>query len=393
MGRSTYLTACAYVYFLILIGCSEKQENATISFMPIAEFPKIQEVVQEKSTQRPKAFLNTANDQEAFVIHSLDNTAFHIYNAAAFDNEKKGVIVGGTGLRIRSTVDGGKNWKENRLSPFADAFHSAAFSHGEVYVVGEASYIVKGDSTLSNWSVLDISSMSGILGDGQEFFKIKFNGDLGYVMGVDSKIGMIKPCILKTEDGGGSWNVVSFSGLENEDSGITDFDIISDSILYIVTSSGSAYQSNNGGVSWEPFFEPVEEHTSLNSIDFKSEDVGYIGGLNGLLYFTNNSGSSWAPVRFLDHQKDFNMSDIEYLTNDVWAVTTAKSFADSERPIFSYLLDGNGGERSKPLLAKKDSTIYSQGDSYHLYSLNDSTLFITDRNNLYKIRLNKLQWD
>ncbi len=368
--------------FLCCSACSQKKKAP--DFTPVALFPGFEEIAEEEYAFEPISFENTATNSEAVILHSIQNTSFHLYNAAAFTSLEKGLMVGGTGLRIRTTLNGGKVWKEIKLSGFADAFQSVAFSNGEAYVVGEGSYIVKGDSELSNWAVFDTKSLEGLQETDQKFYKIKFKGQLGFAMGVTSRIGFVAPCIVRTLDGGRTWNNIALKGLEKEETPITDFDMVSEKLIYAVTASGKAYKSLDGGFSWKVFFETSDtEYPSLNSIDFKDKNTGYIGGLASLLYFTKDAGSQWKPIKLTTDEKDLNISDIQYLSPNRVAINTAKSFQEGERPLFAFLLDGDGAETAQPLLTKNDSTIFFKGDAYHLFILNKDHLFLTDRNNLY----------
>ncbi len=200
---------------IILWSCSDAQEKENGNYIPVGEFVQFEEIVREEIPFAPKDFENTAQNTTASIIHGLENTSFHFYNAAAFDTQQKGVLVGGAGMRIRSTLDGGQTWKDIRLSRFANTFHSAAISNGQAFAVGEGSYIVKSDSIISTWSVFDLKGMEGLKGDSQVIlYKIKFSGRLGYVMGLDTGSGIANPLILKTIDGADNWTVVPHIGLE-----------------------------------------------------------------------------------------------------------------------------------------------------------------------------------
>lgn len=369
-------------FLFMASGCSQKKPN----YIPVDEFPKFEEITRKDVVHTPVTFENTSNEGTVTVIHSLENTSFHVYNASAFETQQKGVLVGGTGLRIRSTIDGGLNWREIRLSRFADAFHSAAFSNGKAFVVGEGPYIVKSDSALSKWSVFDISTLEKLKATPDaRLYKIKFQDNLGYAMGISYRIGLVKTCILKTRDGGENWEVVSHNGFQEEDTEITDFELLSDNILFCTTVTGQAYKSLDGGTTWENIFEPKKTDYPLNSIAFKNEKIGFVSGPQGVLFSTTDGGDNWEQIDFIQKQKEYNIADIKYLNDGLVAVTTAKSFVDKERPVFSYLLDGNGENEYYPLLTKNDSTLFFEGDSFHLFPLHGKQLFITDRNAIYKL--------
>lgn len=369
----------------VLIGCLDSKVQKKY-YVPVDEFPKFEEITRKEVQFTPWNFTNTVDSTKARLIHSLSNTSFHFYNAAAFETNQRGLLVGGTGLRIKSTINGGNTWQQVRLSRFADAFHSAAFSNGEAYVVGEGSFIVKSDSTLNNWRVLDVKPSDSLKIDPYTLYKIKFKKQIGFAMGADERIGVpARPLILKTVDAGKTWSVLPHSGLEDELGAINDFDIVSKSVVYMVTQMGNAYKSVDSGMSWKKVFSPIKKNASLNSIDFRNTNTGCIGGLGGMFLFTKDGGKNWKQNKAFQDSTHLNIADIEYLSNELVAITTAQSFVDEERPSFSYVVDEKGRTKVKPLLTKNDSTIFFEGDSFNLFLLKKKTLFVVDRNNVYRL--------
>ncbi len=157
---------------------------------------------------------------------------------------------------------------------------------------------------------------------------------------------------------------------------------------------GNTYRSEDGGKVWSKVFTASQEYTNLNSVAFKDHTTGFISGTSGLLYFTKDGGQHWRQNTFFKDSTRINISDIKYINDDIAAITTAQSFIDKEKPVFSYLMDGNGqNETPTPLLTKKDSTIFFEGDSFHLFLLNTERLFLTDRNNLYSLDVKNFNLD
>jgi photosystem II stability/assembly factor-like uncharacterized protein len=379
---------------IILFSCKTKTPVLEKKgFIPIDNSSVFEEVNREEISFQPQIFKNATNNHDVTIIQNLQNTSFHFYNGIAFESEEKGVLVGGAGLRIRSTLNGGKTWSQIRLSRFADSFHSVAFAKNNAFVVGEGSFIVKSDSSLRNWSVFDLKGMEGLKGDSHKLYKIKFLDQLGFAMGFDTGFGISNPLILKTLNYGKNWTVVTHKGLEDEIGAINDFEIISENLVYIVTQMGNTYKSNDSGSTWTKVFAPRQEYTNLNSIAFKDDKTGFISGTSGLLYFTNDGGKNWTQNTIMKDSTDLNISDIKYLSDDTIAITTSESFVDEERPSFTYLLDGNGGDKIKPLLTKRDTTVFFEGDAFSLFLLKDKHLFIVDRNNVYSLDAKDISTD
>jgi len=129
------------VFFLltccILISCAKNNFTDVKEVLEL-EIDTISTINQEKYN-----FINTNTNQDVSIIHHLDHTGFHFYNSLKFKTENLGAIVGGTGLRVRITQNGGQTWRQVRFSNFANVFHSISFVDQAMFVVGENKFIFK----------------------------------------------------------------------------------------------------------------------------------------------------------------------------------------------------------------------------------------------------------
>jgi len=356
-------------------------------------------LVAKNIVMKNNTFTNTVTSDTVKLIHHLTNSGFHFYNAVAFKSEKEGIMVGGTGLRIRTTIDGGLHWKENVFSKFANPFHSVAFNKENVFVVGENKYVYRSNDFGEHWEVFDTSTLIENGDSNAKYYKIKFyNKNLGIITGSYNN----KVALLKTINGGQNWEVLELKGLQDVKSGISDFKIISEKIIIIVTLSGSCYKSSDGGNKWYSIFS--NKNVSLIAIDFINENEGYIGGSASTLFYTKDGGLSWEGInlfsdedgviyyqKFEDNFKhtppnksSINISNIAYLDSNTTSFTLSNSDIDIEKD-FLYTIEKDT-KTVKSLLSNKDSTVFFKGASYGLHLLNNS-LFVLDRNNLYQINL------
>ncbi len=389
-------------YFLLitLISCTSQTPNS--KYRPVDSYDldgNRTTLVVKNIVMKNATFTNTVTNNTVTVLHHLKNTSFHFYNAVAFKSDNEGIIVGGTGLKIRTTKDGGLHWKENSFSKFANAFHSISFTKENVFVVGEDNYIYRSNNFGENWEVFNTSTLIENGDIHPKYYKIKFyNNTLGIITGTYNN----KATLLKTLNGGESWNIVVLKGLQDTESGISDFKIVSEKTILIVTLSGSCYKSIDGGTTWKLIFN--DNTVSLNSIDFLNENEGYIGGSASILLYTEDGGNSWKKIdlfskedgviyyqKFADEYKrippnkySINISNIKYLDKNTTGITLANSDSDIEKD-FLYIIEKDT-ETIKTLLSKKDSTVFFRGESYGLQLLKNS-LFVLDRNNLYRIDL------
>ena len=381
------------ILVLTLVSCSDK--TPVSNYTPVKEITDSYDLdgnetlVTKNIPMLPKPFINTLTNDTVKIIHSLDNTSFHFYNTVAFKTKKEGVIVGGSGLRIRTTIDGGLHWRENRFSKFSNAFHSVSFNKENIFAVGESSNIYKSSDFGQHWEVLDTDKLiNNFLGNEEKeypkkyssrYYKIKFYNNTGIITGDYNKAVKSKPIILKTTDAGQNWTKLKTIGIKNDESGISDFVMLSEKILLIVTFQGSCYKSIDGGANWELLFN--DDILSLNSIDFINEEEGYIGGMSSTLLHTENGGETWQPID-LGLDKYLNVTNISFINNQKAVMTIASQNGELEAGLL-YGIDTKT-KVLKSLLSKKDTTVVFKGESYGLYRL-DNVTYVLDRNNLYKL--------
>ena len=125
--------------------------------------------------------------------------------------------------------------------------------------------------------------------------------------------------ILKTNDGGESWNQSSIA------SPASSIYFINDSIGFCATFDG-VYKANNGGNNWTPVYQ---DSLHYNSIQFINENIGWAAGYNlydSYLIKTENSGVTWNKYLVANGIRDPRMEMINELTgfiisldeNNIW---------------------------------------------------------------------------
>ena len=146
--------------------------------------------------------------------------------------------------------------------------------------------------------------------------------DLNAVHFLDLQRGIIAAesgVILLTEDGGDSWETVSFAAPIYAH--LYDIDFIDDLKGWIVGSKG-VLVTEDGGQTWAPAEE--EDRMGGRALDFIDHSRGWVVGKLGAVHRTEDGGSTWSPV--------FPMGNLDGLTGD-------------ERPSFSavHFVDENHG--------------------------------------------------
>ncbi len=144
----------------------------------------------------------------------------------------------------------------------------------------------------SSWKSIDCPVIADL--NGVTFI----NDSIGFACGTNS-------AIIKTKDGGKSWNAVHY-----KDSSATYYDIkfFNSRIGIIVGEKGAILLSENGGANWFPVKSDVSE--SLFGIKLlPNSNIGFIVGGNGIILKTIDSGLNWkrvlSPSRNLLYSLDF----------------------------------------------------------------------------------------
>ncbi|NCA85193.1 MAG: choice-of-anchor D domain-containing protein [Clostridia bacterium] len=116
---------------------------------------------------------------------------------------------------------------------------------------------------------------------------------IGFIAGQSNTMNGIG-IILKTLDGGDTWNQVSTAGIH----GLTNCAFPTLQTGYAVGWDNSVLKTSNGGATWT---ETVVSNTIdyILSVDFKDASNGVIVGVansgNAIAYATSNGGATWTP--------------------------------------------------------------------------------------------------
>lgn len=123
---------------------------------------------------------------------------------------------------------------------------------------------------------------------------IEFPGgqdQIGYIAGQNTTMFGLG-IILKTTDGGDTWNQVSTSGIH----GLTNCAFPDLQTGYCVGWDNSVLKTTNGGTTWTETVVSTSI-TYIHDVAFKDVNNGVIIGVNnagnGIAYFTSNGGASW----------------------------------------------------------------------------------------------------
>jgi photosystem II stability/assembly factor-like uncharacterized protein len=259
----------------------------------------------------------------------IDSGVTQDLNGIFFICLNRGTIVGDEGVILR-TGDGGKNWTMQNAGVYENLYSVSYFGYSLILVVGAAGTIVFTNNTGETWQVKQTGIMAsyascqmltdeigvavGVNAIFQPFFtrtddgwmtwqstsfyiehqSVLYEGWLSDVYFLNESVGIatavvdipVGGVIVRTTDGGASWQTVYFS-----DKPIYGVDITGDSVFHAVGAQGTILQSLDLGLTWENLTSGVS--TTLRSIDFPSETIGFVVGDEGMILRTNNAGASW----------------------------------------------------------------------------------------------------
>lgn len=117
------------------------------------------------------------------------------------------------------------------------------------------------------------------------FTKIESTNNNFFLLGY--KNGNIDDVVLKSSDGGYSWDTCFYNPIHN----IVDIKFYSDSIGMIVGNNGLIYKTEDVGFTWDQKETPT--YYTLKSIDYLNESTWIAVGGSGKIIMTYDGGETW----------------------------------------------------------------------------------------------------
>jgi photosystem II stability/assembly factor-like uncharacterized protein len=262
-----------------------------------------------------------------------------------FVNQNKGWIAGSKGTFL-STDDGGKSWRQDRAFTednirdlyFSDEKNGYLLCERNIYNSGSASpsYLLKTEDGGASWERIEFT-------DGKEriariFFAV---GGYGYAVGESGAL-MVMQGDKKT------WKKTflpaRFLMLDGK---------FSDALNgLIVGGNGTILFTDDAGLSWKQATVAGEVKPRLNSVFFINQRHGWAAGNQGKIYATMNGGKYWRE----------QTSKVAKNLNDIFFLNTAEGYAvGDEGTILHTTTAGNVWNEQEPVVRHKLERIFFTG--------------------------------
>ena len=214
----------------------------------------------------------------------------HYFRSVEFLNENIG-FVGTLNNQLLRTTDCGQNW--TIVPDFGTNPQSicglSAVGTSTVYGVGAyytPAYMVKSTDSGATWQYTDMSAYANALVE-----TLFVDENTGYASGNDAQGGVI----LKTTDGGQTWNAIYHSNVPGEyvwklQILFSNPNAIFGSVEGVADQPGKLIRSLDNGVDWETHDAP---ETIIQAVGFISETHGWMGGHTTGFYETTDGGATW----------------------------------------------------------------------------------------------------
>lgn len=155
-----------------------------------------------------------------------------------------------------------------------------ALAGDRLVAVGERGHILISDDNGASWSQVEVPTQAMLTG-------VTFVNDaLGFAVGHDA-------VILRTRDGGDSWQLVHFA--PEEETPFLDVWFESADRGFVVGAYGYFFVTTDGGDSWS--FEPIgEDDFHLYGVALSDGGRMYMAAEAGFAYRSDDGGESWAEM-------------------------------------------------------------------------------------------------
>jgi len=217
---------------------------------------------------------------------------FHKVNAIEFFDQQRGLATLNYGKYLL-TQDGGATWVANQIGD-EEFFDLNCPSPSVAVMIGHE--IQRSTDGGLSWNAVPLPPQ---IQDLYYLGNLSFVNELvGYAAGTGTVSGIEGGILLKTQNAGASWELVS-SAIPGE---IYDCCFTTDAIGYVVGPDSLLLKTTNSGGQWQAL-QPagLGQYASFSAVCFVDSEIGFVSGddaLGNFVYRTVDGGSTWTPVTY-----------------------------------------------------------------------------------------------
>lgn len=259
-------------------------------------------VITPRYTYYNQYILKTTDGGQTWNPYEIDSTMYTILHEVEFVDANTGYISGGTAYGnwniFLKTINGGQTWQNVNTSFLGNA----SLSINEVsFVTDEIGFIARNNEnkifrTTNGGTSFTMLNLPQIQNGFSSFInEVKFTSPyIGFVSRIltSDYINSTNE-ILKTTDGGTTWNIVNTANFQNinvwEKKDKIQF--VNNLQGFAIVGTGVLKTTQDGGNSWQDHNLPLN-NPAATDLDFVNNATGYIA-LNGTIYRTDDAGLSW----------------------------------------------------------------------------------------------------
>lgn len=227
-----------------------------------------------------------------------------IYTDVDFAGPSLGLISGWRGVILRS-IDAGRTWTQSKVGTKADLNSVAILDTSTAVAVGSGGNILRSTDSGQTWTPVEsptIETLSKVVPVGP---------------GVAVAAGW-RGSILRTADGGKTWS----HQFDTSDPSLNfeSIDFTASGVGIAVSSTGRAFKSSDGALTWQPLTLPQEglrlfgvslldDNNAFLTGNLEAEKVSILGG-KSILMRTADGGDNW---KFGPREMNIDFLTIRYL--------------------------------------------------------------------------------
>ncbi len=201
-------------------------------------------------------------------------------------DENNAIAVGSYGT-IFKTTDSGITWNELLRITNKDLISLHFVDENIGWAVGVANTVLKTTNSGNDWTIVSQDS-----NDCARYSSVCFaDENTGWVNETNcegKKDNLMGSRILKTTDGGTTWELQGFFGTFNE---MYTICFIDSNYGWAVGLGDSTYRTTNGGENWFGTF--LDSYNFLNSVFFIDSNIGWAVGADGIILKTTDGAQTW----------------------------------------------------------------------------------------------------